>query len=290
VSDDELERRLADLGPRIDWPATPDLAAAVAARLAAAGPDAEPADPVDLAGRVRARIEAGRPGRRPWLAQGSRRLVALAAAAVLLAAAVVVALPGPRAAVADLLGIGGVRITQGGGTATVPPTSVPVPPGLGEQLNLGRRTSLAEAAGLAGRPVALPARLGRPDAVWIDDRYTGPAVSLVYRPRPGLPASGATGVGLLLTEFRADLPNGELLKKLVLTGGRVREVKVGQARGLWIEGPPHEVYLVAPDGSPLEASGRLAGDTLLWQRGKVTMRLEAQVDQATAVAIATTVR
>src|SRR6266496_1652137 len=125
MTDDELERRLTDLAAHLAWPATPDLAGAVTARLAQAadsGAGGTTPAPVDLAGRVRARIEAARPraaSGRPRLS--GRRLVAVAAAVVLVAAAVVVALPGPREAVADLLGIGGVRITQGpSGTGPAP--------------------------------------------------------------------------------------------------------------------------------------------------------------------------
>jgi hypothetical protein len=145
----------------------------------------------------------------------------------------------------------------------------------------------AEAASGTGRPVPVPARLGRPDAVWLDRSIPGGAVSVVYRPRRDLPVSGQTGVGAVLTAFPGVLEQEILLKKLVGGGARATRVQVGTATGLWIEGAPHYLFYVAPDGSMRDATGRLAGNTLLWERDGLTMRLEAEVDQATAVAIAT---
>ena len=290
MTDEDLELALADLGAHLAWPETPDLAAAVGRRLASSPTPATPAPPADLAGRVRARIDAarspsarrGRLGRRPgWRA-------AAVAAAVLLVAVTLAALPGPRRAIADLLGIGGVRITQGGQPPPPPPsTSRPRGSGLGEGLGLGDRVSPAEAVAAGGRPLPVPGRLGTPDAVWLDRTVPGGAVTVVYRPRPGLPASAQTGVGLLLTSLPGHLEQETLLKKLVGSGTRLTQIQVGPARGLWIEGDPHYLFYVGPDGLSRELPWRRAGNTLLWQRDGLTLRLEAQVDARTAVAIAT---
>ena len=77
----DLEAALADLATGLEFPPTPDLAAAVSARLEQA-PARAPA-PVRPARRLR------------WPA-GWRRLAAVGLAAVLLAAAVLVASPGRR--------------------------------------------------------------------------------------------------------------------------------------------------------------------------------------------------
>ena len=85
LPDDRLEAELSALGPMLTWPEPGDLAPAVSERL--------------------------RAGRRAW---GSRRwaLVAAAALVLLLAAGSLTALPGLRRAVADWLGLPGVRVER----------------------------------------------------------------------------------------------------------------------------------------------------------------------------------
>jgi hypothetical protein len=291
MTDEDLELALTDLGAHLAWPETPDLAAAVGRRLAGSPVPRPQAVPVDLASRVRARIDdlAARRGRLGRWRPGWR--AAAVAAVVLVLAITLAAVPGTREAIADLLGIGGVRITQGGGgSPPPPPTSRPSPAALGEGLGLGEQVSLAEAEARTGRPVLVPDRLGPPDRVWLDQSIPGGAVTLIYRPRAGLPVSGQTGVGLMLTSFPGRVEREVLLKKLVGSGGRVTEVQVGAATGLWLEGAPHYLFYVAPDGTTRDASGRLAGNTLLWERDGLTLRLEAEVDAGTAVAIATSLR
>jgi hypothetical protein len=161
VSDLDLERELRAL--RLEWPETPDVSGAVAARL-----------------------PAQRPRRGRWLEWPAWR-VAVALGAVLVA--VVMAVPPARSAVLDLLGFGSVRIER----------AEPPPSDFASDLTLGEPVPLAAARRRAGFPVLVPAAAGRPDAVYFD-AYP-PRVDLVYRPRPGLP--GSNGVGLLVTEFRA---------------------------------------------------------------------------------------
>ena len=271
----DLEGALRDLGANLAWPDPPDLVAGVRRGLEA---------PPDLAGRVRSRIEPLAPrktGRQGW------RAAAVAAAALLLVG--IVALPGPRRAVADLLGLGGVRVTRVPGPLPSP-TRPPSP--LGETLALGERVTLAQARADLARPVPTPRLPGyqRPDAVWLDKAIPGGAVSLVYRPRPGLPPSGPTGVGLVLTSFPGQVEEEALLKKMASPGTRIQEVRVGDGPGLWIEGEPHFLIYRAPDGSFREERGRLAANTLLWERDGLTYRLEAEVDQAQALRIARSLR
>jgi hypothetical protein len=148
----ELERKLAAVGRRIDYPPTPDLAGSVGARL-----------------HLRRR-------RRPWL-----RPALAAAAAVLAAAAALLAVsPGARSAVLDLLEVAGVSIER---VPELP--EVPVRGGL----YLGTPTTLAEAQRDVGFPVLRP-RLGdleRPDEVYVHFYPPGGAVALLYgsldRPR-----------------------------------------------------------------------------------------------------------
>ncbi|HKE97724.1 MAG TPA: hypothetical protein VKG45_02165 [Actinomycetes bacterium] len=280
----ELERALRELGGRLEWPPAPDLAGRVRRRLDA---------PSDLARRVRSRVETlgergGGRRRRRVPRPGARAAAALLA--VLVAAGGLAALPGPREAIADLLGLRGVRITRG-----VPgplPATSPAPGPLGQGLGLGRRVSLAQARAGTGRPVALPSLAGlrRPDAVWLDDGVPGGAVSLVWRPRAGLPPAGPSGAALLLTALPGSADEEVLVKKLLVGGTGISEVRVGAARGLWIQGAPHELFYLAPDGDPRPDRTRLAGNTLLWEHDGLVMRLEAAVSRAEALRIAGSLR
>jgi hypothetical protein len=83
--------------------------------------------------------------------------------------------------------------------------------------------------------------------------------------------------GLLLAEIRTGDP--WFLKKVGGQGTKVEYVTVGGEPGIWIGGAPHALYL--PGEAP-----RRAGDTLLWQRGELTLRLEGAPTKARALAIA----
>ncbi len=60
---------------------------------------------------------------------------------------------------------------------------------------------------------------------------------------------------------------------------------VNDTDALWFE-EPHEVALLEPDGTTVTHSARLAGHTLIWQEGGVTLRLEGDVKLSRAVDIA----
>jgi hypothetical protein len=270
----DLDAALADLAASLQFPPTPDLAAAVAARLEEA--------------------PAPAPARRPplgWLAglAGWRRLAVAGMVAALLAAAVLVASPGTREAVARRLGLRGVEIRLGGPPPTPPATTTGPPARI--DLGLGQRVSLEQARRLVDFPLLVPTAGGleRPDAVFADRRLpAGGRVDLVYRARPGLPASPFTDVGLLLTQFRGGL-TPDFVKK-VTRMGVVEEVSVGGEPGYWFTGEPHFFTYRDADGVFREEQTRLAGNTLIWQRGELTLRLEAQVSKEQALAIAGSLR
>jgi hypothetical protein len=72
--------------------------------------------------------------------------------------------------------------------------------------------------------------------------------------------------------------------------GDAAEVRVAGRKALWVHGP-HEVFYVQRDGTTDTAASRLtAGNTLIWDTGRVALRLEGALDQERAIAIATTVR
>jgi hypothetical protein len=268
----ELEQALADLAAALEFPPTPDLAAAVGARL-----DEAPA-------RAPARAR-----RRPWLIglSGWRRLAVAGLVAVLLAAAVLVASPGTREAVARRLGLRGVGVELGG----PPPPTVTTRPGERLDLGLGERVTLEEARRRVGFPVLVPGAAGfrQPAAVFVNENVPpGGRVDLVYRARPGLPASPFTDAGLLVTEFRGQ-PSPLFLKKMAVAG-MVEEVTVGGEPGYWFSGEPHFFTYEDAGGNVREERTRLAGNTLVWQRGDLTLRLEGEITKAEAIRIAESMR
>jgi hypothetical protein len=253
----ELEQRLAAVRDDVAWPPTPDLASAVAARIAA------------------------EPAQRPWRPWPPLRMPGMsvlrpataAAAATVLAVAVALTLaasPSVRARVADWLGIGAVRIERVDRLPDVVPAS---------DLGLGRRTSVAEARRSTDLPVPAIRALGAPDAIYATPPGRGGAsrVSVVYVARRGLPAT-TNGLGALLTI----LPGGDpgIVKKLADAGTSVEILDVDGALGAFVSGDAHVV------GPP----NRLAGNTLIWVRGDVTYRLEADLGRDAMLRLARSVR
>src|SRR5512132_730033 len=271
----DLEGALADLAAALEFPPTPDLAGAVATRLA----EAPAAGPTRARGR-------GRPAGFGRLT-GWRRLAVAGLVAALLAAAVLVASPGTREAVARRLGLRGVGVELGG----PPPPTVTTRPGERLDLGLGERVTLEEARRRVGFPVLVPGAAGfrQPAAVFVNENVPpGGRVDLVYRARPGLPASPFTDAGLLVTEFRGQ-PSPLFLKKLAVAG-MVEEVTVGGEPGYWFSGEPHFFTYEDAGGNVREEQTRLAGNTLVWQRGDLTLRLEGEITRQEALAIAESMR
>jgi hypothetical protein len=204
----------------------------------------------------------------------ARRRYLLAA----LAAAIALLVFGAAAVASDLL-LHSVTIQRVPALPT-PSASPSVDPLLGQV-----EPSVAAASKDAGFQVAVPADLGSPDAVTL---RKGPVtiVSLVYKPGPRLPSSpGMPQVGALVSEFKGDgMP--AYLGKLVGPGTTIETVDANGAQGVWIAGSPHVVFL----GNGTTDELRLATNTLIWERGGVTYRLEADIPRADALRIAETMR
>ncbi|MDQ6857605.1 MAG: hypothetical protein M3Z65_01265, partial [Chloroflexota bacterium] len=59
----------------------------------------------------------------------------------------------------------------------------------------------------------------------------------------------------------------------------------------WIQGTPHFFFYSSGGANQVQQETlRLAGNTLIWTQGPLLMRLEAQVDKATALRIAASLR
>lgn len=257
MSADRLQHELRELD--VAWPPTPDLAGAVAERLAAT------------------------PEGRPTRAWGMRRRWQAALAALLAAVAATMAIEPARSAVLDWLGLGSVRIERREPTA-------PPPGRLGARLSLGEPVTLAQARRQAGFAIRVPAALGPPDAVFVD-RTTrgGPIVSFTYRPRPGLPRAGETGVGLLVTQVlgRAE----PVIVKTAGAGTTVERLTVDGNPAIYLAGASHGFGFLGRDGSFAVQEERLAGDVLVVDRADgVVLRLEGRIDRQSAVRIAASAR
>jgi hypothetical protein len=231
---------------------------------------------------VRQQLDRGVRSRR-WLDPLQNIRAVAAAVALLMALAIVLGVPATRQAVADLFGISGVGVRP-------LPTSGPSPrTTLDANLDLGDPVTLAQAQSRVSFTVLVPSTpgLGMPDSVYLRSGPGLEAVNLVYRPRPGFPAGYDTHVGLLLSEY-AGTAKPYFRKYVDLNIPLTRVLVAGQWPGLYFPGA-QEVYVSDPNdpGGPVQAErARLSGPSLVWERGAVTYRLEANIGRARALAIA----
>lgn len=259
----ELERMLSRLGEELDWPPTPDLAARVSARLEEPGK------------RPRRRLAGLLPP------AGLRRSLALAAVGLLLLAGTVfAAVPGVRDAVLDLFGLQGATVEHRETLPTPPPE---------RPLDLGSRTTLAEATARLGFAPLVPAALGQPDGVYVRRGLPGGELSLTYRVRPGFPRARGTRLGVLVSEFRGDL-SPDYLGKVVGPDSISERLRIDGDRAIWIEGAPHFFFYRGPGGEFVESTLRVAQNVLLLERGRLLVRLEGAFDRDRAIAVARSLR
>jgi hypothetical protein len=312
----DLERELRELGPQIDYPATPDLA-----------------------NTVRQRLEEGNEGRtaRPgWPTALSSRWAAAAAVLVLFLAIPILS-PAARDALSGLFvaeqGTGGAAQGgaenggAGGGTGDdaagrgypeapvmqedtggdlpasassassggsedsadsqammedtggdLPGSGTPpqAEGALGQDLGLGKRVTLQEARARVGT-VFLPSEIGKPDAVYA----TGPeGVVLVYRARSYLPPLGETGIGLILTELPGNVRAAYFPEDPRPYAG-IEAVGVHGGRGYWAP---------AEGSAGPDRSGGLYANVLLWERDGRALRLESNLPREEVIRIAESVR
>jgi len=240
-----LNERLQDLGTAIAFPATPPVAALVADRLR-------------------------QPSRRLWLGRPVSRALVLALLATVL-------LVGIAAAIGITLG--GLRVVFGPAPSPLP--SMLAGPGLGEP------TTLAEARDSVTFSLRVPGLpgLGDPDLVYLADPPTGGAVTFLYREREDFPADPSTNVGLIVTQFRADI-GPEVFEKMINSGVRVTATRVGDVDAWWIAGGEHFFFYRDPQGNVVDTTLRLAGDTLIWEEAGVTHRVEGAPSLTAAIRVA----
>jgi hypothetical protein len=292
---DPLERALVDLASRVD---IADVDAFTAATMV----------------RVRRARDDARRRRMFSLVRGmhSRQLLA-AAAAILLLVTAVLAVPRSRDAIADLLGIDGLRIRS----EEVPSTSAPISSiapsttptstvtsptvtgvggsevfdaaAVGRDLKLGTEVSLASARTAFPKLRELTSSYGPPDAIYRGDRPPG-LVSFVWRARPGLVGStSAPTVGLIVQQYPSTGDLSFFLKTLS-QGSRAREVTVEGRKGYWVDGAPHSLAYIDANNAFVEDTVRWATNALVWAGNGVTYRIESSLTQEEAIALVNSLR
>jgi hypothetical protein len=268
--DRDLERELGELGARIEYPPTPDLARELRRQLEEEG-------------------EEERRRRRGWFRFPDPISRLAAAAALLLVLGVPVLSPAMRETFSSWFvegqsaaggGPSGVAV-ESGDAAPRQSSSEEAPP-VGSNRGFGEPITLREARAAQDAPILLPEamKLGVPDEVYALEPSSGGGVVLVYRSRPGLPPLGDSGIGLVLTERTGDLGSTYLEEARSVNG--FEEVNVGGERGYWI---PHGS---AP--SVVGSAWHPRADVLLWEREGQALRLQADLSKREAIRIAESTR
>ena len=248
--DDGLGVELAALAGELEWPSTPPIAAAVAGTLAA--------DP----SRARGWWHGG------W--RPARRALVLGVLGALLVIGLVAGIG---------FALGGLRIVFGG-----PPPGSPLPPELVAERGFGQPTDIDTATQrLGGLFVPSDPALGAPDHVYYDPQTQ--AVALAWGTRAGLPAEPASGLGVVVTELRADVTTGTFVK-LLDEDAVLDSTNVQGAPAYWLSGGTHFFFYLDANDQPVEGTLRLVGSALLWERDGVTLRIEGAPTLADAQRIA----
>ncbi|WP_051759363.1 hypothetical protein [Herbidospora cretacea] len=210
-----------------------------------------PPPPEAMADRVLTALREPAPKRRFT----TKRLVAAVAAVLVV---LVAATPQGRAAVAGVLRFAGVEIEIGG--------SAPVPSGSPSPLPSETGLALAEARAAVAFPLVVPAALGEPGQVRVAD--------------------GGQVVSMYWDGIRLDQYDGSLREVWHKELGEPfpQQLWTGTTSAVWIPQQHGIEYLPARGGKPV--SLRLAGPTLIWQHGRVGLRLEGvpELDEARRIA------
>ena len=253
---DRLEQRLAALAAEVEFPPTPDLAPAVAARVGQAAPRGARMRPA----RRSLALALGGAGAACRRAPGRSRRV--------------------RDAVGDLLGLDGATVER------VP--RLPASPG---GLELGRPVTLTQAREGAAFRLRVPhdaATRARPTRCTFAATAGWRRPRLLYRPRAACRRRrGGRGWPADPVPRR---PRARPGREVHRPGHRHRRVRVGSATGFWIEGPHSFAYR---DAGGVDAHRRAAprlGKHPALGRGPVLLRLESELPLRRALEVARTVR
>ena len=205
-------------------------------------------------------------------------------ALLLVAAAIAVAF-GTQVAVAHYLELRGATLRS---VPALPSPAAQQAGDAGRRYALGDRyRSVGDTARVAGFTPLVPAALGRPDQVYY--RRDDGVVTLVYRPRPDLPPSLDPQVGALVMEARGRVSQPGF-GKLQGPGTSVEEVAVGADRGYWVSGAPHGFFFYEAGNRSSYDTLRLSGSALIWNRGRLLLRIESGLGREPSVRLAQSLR
>lgn len=193
--------------------------------------------------------------------RATRRPIAFGLAAIV---AIMLIVPASRQAIASLLGLGGTSITVVEELPEAASTGRPS----------GNTVSLDDAAVLAGFPILFPE--DDPDEVLVDLGGPTPIVTLLFDDR------------LVITEFARPL-QVEVFEKSVPATSPVESITIGEGDGYWIAGE-HVLTYLDDVGMPREIPPRLVANTLLFEQGGITVRIETAGSLEEARAVAETLR
>jgi hypothetical protein len=212
----------------------------------------------DLVPGVRARLGEAAPRGFGFFAR--RRTLVLALAVLVVALGAAFAVPSARTAILRFFDIGGETIER---VDTLPnaPRRSPI-------AGLAGPMSVEHATKRAGfNPILPPKHNGI---------YAGDGILVTYiAPR------------VVLTEARSDLG---LTKKVASKRTRIEPLLVNDHAGMWIAGAPHVVMYFDSQGLGRAKNVRIAGNTLVWAYGSVTLRIEGPITRAKALALAASIR
>lgn len=205
---------------------------------------------------------------------GLPRLALAALAALVIAVSLLIAFPETREALAQLLGLRTIRIIPVTPTPTAPLIPTPTPQAGKIQCC---ETTLADAQARARFKILLP---------------PGEIPSRVHFQE--LPSFGPGGQQAILIFGDPSAPRFMLFEatdflygKLVSGGTVVEETRVKQERALWLTGAPHLlVYLDARAQAQFDTERTVYANTLAWEIGDVTYRLESDLAKEAAVRLA----
>ena len=258
----------------VDYPPTPQMAVQVAARLGSESSRRE----------SRTRRFFGL-SLRSWPERG---LAAALVVAILVLGSATAISPTVRSAVASFFGLDDIEVVRVETPPTVPPSSK-VPAGF--EVVAGAIT-LAEARSTAEFSIRIPSYpegLREPSAVYLQDLQPGQQVVLVYESQPGLGRQPTDESDMLFTVFQFETVG--IFRKVVYPETLVEELTVGGARALWFEGTSHILqYRDAQGNHRIEFERTVEGNTLAWEVGDVTYRLETSLPKEEAVKIAESIR
>jgi hypothetical protein len=254
-----LEERLADLAVAVEFPATPPIAELVGDRL--------------RAGNGRAPLGKGRRWLLRFPSLGRGALLALLATVLLVGA------------------VAAIGIATGGLRLIFNPESLPALPSLPNQPGIGPQVTLDDARSQVGFALRVPtlAVLGDPDQVYLMEPPVGGAVTLVYGERAGYPLQPGRGYGVVITQFRADI-DPEYFEKLIGQGVSVTSAMVNGHAAYWVAGGDHFFFYRDANGQVVNTTLRLAGDMLIWEENRVTLRVEGAPSLSAAIAVAESLR